>query len=68
VGVAQTTRHFETANDLRQEIIDVRVWSGIHYRDSDEVGAVMGRKLAQWALNRRRAADAFNLLPIWHPP
>ncbi len=52
VGVTQTTRHFATAEDLRAEIIDVRVWSGIHFRDSDEAGAKMGAKLAKWALQR----------------
>jgi hypothetical protein len=51
-GLTQSTRHFDTANDLREEVIDVRVWSGIHFRDSGEVGAKMGRKLAQWALER----------------
>lgn len=51
-NVSQTTRFFASANELRQEIIDVRVWSGIHFRNSDEVGADMGRKLAKWALNR----------------
>jgi hypothetical protein len=51
-GVIQTTRHFEKADDLRTEIINVRVWTGIHFRNSDEVGAEMGQELAQWALER----------------
>ena len=51
-GVVQTTRHFATAQALRQEIIEVRIWSGIHYRFSGETGADMGRALAHWGLMR----------------
>jgi hypothetical protein len=49
-GVA--ARHYTRANDLKQEIIDARVWGGIHYRGSDETGANLGRKVAHWILNR----------------
>jgi hypothetical protein len=59
-GVIQTTRHFATAEDLRTEIIDVRIWSGIHYRDSDEVGVKMGQKVARWALERYFLKQAGN--------
>lgn len=50
-GVMQTTRHFATAQALRQEIIDVRVWSGIHFRYSDEVGVSIGRAVAAYSLS-----------------
>ena len=49
-GVA--ARHFATANDLRQEIIDARIWGGIHYRGSDVTGTIIGRKVAHWTLKR----------------
>jgi len=45
-------RHYATANDLTREIIDARVWAGIHYRGSDVTGANLGRKVAHWTLNR----------------
>jgi hypothetical protein len=51
-NVLQRTRHYENANDLVQEIIDARVWGGIHYRESDVKGALLGRKVAHWALDR----------------
>jgi hypothetical protein len=44
--------HFSTANDLKQEIIDARVWGGIHYRGSNETGANVGRKVAHWTLKQ----------------
>lgn len=46
------TRHYSTANDLTKEIINARVWGGIHYRLSDETGANLGRKVAHWTLKR----------------
>jgi hypothetical protein len=33
------------------EVIDARVYSGIHYRTSDEVGARVGRQVAHFVLN-----------------
>ena len=30
------------------DIVDARVWSGIHFRFADEEGAKIGRKVAQW--------------------
>ena len=45
-------RYYATANDLTKEIIDARVWAGIHYRGSDETGADLGRKVAHWTLKR----------------
>ena len=49
-GIA--TRHFTDANDLRNEIVDARVWGGIHYRGSDVTGVNLGRKVAHWTLKR----------------
>ncbi|HEU0293830.1 MAG TPA: vanadium-dependent haloperoxidase [Anaerolineales bacterium] len=51
-NVLQRTRHYKYARDLVQEIIDARVWGGIHYRESDVKGATLGRKVAHWALQR----------------
>jgi hypothetical protein len=49
-GIA--TRHFSTANELRVEIVNARVWGGIHYRESDVTGANVGRKVAHWTLKQ----------------
>lgn len=51
-NLMQPTRHFKYAHDLVQEIIDARVWGGIHYRESDVKGSTLGRKVAHWALQR----------------
>lgn len=46
------TRHFDRAGDLVKEIVNARVWGGIHYRESVVKGVNLGRKVAHWALAR----------------
>ena len=44
-------RHFERFSDALKEIIDARVWGGIHFRTADVQGAVIGKKVAHWLEN-----------------
>jgi len=46
--VTGTTHVFETTDDLRAEIIDARVFGGMHFRNSVEIGARMGEQVADW--------------------
>jgi hypothetical protein len=46
-GATRYYRHFSQA--LR-EVINARVWSGIHFRSSDVEGAQLGRRVARWVL------------------
>jgi hypothetical protein len=46
--VTGTTRLFENTDDLRDEIINARVYGGMHYRNSVEVGARLGEQVADW--------------------
>jgi hypothetical protein len=57
-GVAFTTtsptnpgyeRHWTTFSDAVREVIDARVYSGIHFRSSDERGARLGRQVGKFA-------------------
>ena len=48
VTLTGITRHWNTFSEAVQEVIDARVYSGIHFRNSDEVGARMGRQVAQF--------------------
>ncbi len=41
-------RQFSTFSSAIQEIVDSRVWGGIHFRTADEEGAVIGKKIARW--------------------
>ena len=47
-----TTRRYEYAAPLRQDAVDARVWSGIHFRFADVVGLAGGTEIADWALDR----------------
>jgi hypothetical protein len=44
------TRHFATADDLRTEVENARIWAGIHYRFSVEAVAALGRAVADYDL------------------
>ena len=50
ITVTQTgiTRIWTSFSEAVDEVIDARVYSGIHFRNSDEVGARMGRQVAQF--------------------
>jgi hypothetical protein len=59
-GVAMTAMSNTNPGFLRQwtefsegieEVIDARVYSGFHYRTSDEVGARLGRRVARFVVN-----------------
>ena len=42
------TRSFDRFSQAIDEIVDARVWSGIHFRNADEQGARIGRQVASW--------------------
>ena len=41
-------RPFDSTDDVVREIIDARVYNGVHYRTSVVHATVLGRKTAQW--------------------
>ncbi|MEU0275781.1 vanadium-dependent haloperoxidase [Streptomyces sp. NPDC006307] len=45
-----TTRHYENSADFVRDVVDARVWSGIHTRTADVVGSTTGKRVAEWAL------------------
>jgi PAP2 superfamily len=47
-GVPIAPRQFDRFSDALKEIIDARVWGGIHFRTADVQGAVIGKKVAHW--------------------
>jgi len=42
------TRQFTSFSQVRDDIVEARIWSGIHFRFADEEGAKIGRKVAHW--------------------
>jgi hypothetical protein len=53
------TRHFATADDLRAEIVEARLWGGLHFRGSSLAGVKLGRRVSRYVLEHafRRAED-----------
>jgi hypothetical protein len=49
-GNLNAVRHFGMPNELRDEIVDARVWAGLHYRFSGHAGVVLGRNVARYDL------------------
>ena len=43
-----TTRSFGRFSDALKEVIDARVWAGIHFRTADTQGSALGKKVAQY--------------------
>jgi len=43
-----TTRSFDRFSEALKEVIDARVWAGIHFRTADTQGAVLGKKVAHY--------------------
>jgi hypothetical protein len=48
----QPRRHYKRVADLTQEVVDARIWGGIHFRDATIEGLVLGERVADWTLKR----------------
>ena len=47
-GVLIPPRHFDRFSQALDEIIEARIWGGIHFRNADVQGAGIGKKVAQF--------------------
>ena len=47
-GAPIPPRHFERFSAVTKEVIDARIWGGIHFRTGDVHGAVLGKRVAHW--------------------
>jgi len=59
-GNLDAVHHFVWATDLRTEIVNARLWGGVHYRTSTEVGVALGQDVASYDLRH-----AFRRLSEW---
>jgi hypothetical protein len=46
-GVPIPPRHFDRFSDVLDEIVEARIWGGIHFRTADVQGTVIGKKVAK---------------------
>ena len=50
--VPGVTRTYDSGRRLRADVVDARVWLGIHFRFADTAADDMGVRVATWALAR----------------
>jgi len=46
------TRSWNTADEFMQEVMSARIYDGVHYRNSTEVGNAMGQKIGEFAAKK----------------
>ena len=50
-AVPGVERHYDSGRVLRRDVVDARVWLGIHFRFADTASRDMGGRLAAWTLD-----------------
>jgi hypothetical protein len=48
---ANATKTYERFSDMAQDVVDVRIYQGIHFRAADEVARRQGMRAADWAIS-----------------
>jgi hypothetical protein len=56
-AVPGAVRHYETGSQVRSDVVDARVWLGIHFRFADTASRDVGIRLTDWALQRYFAPE-----------
>jgi hypothetical protein len=46
--VTGDTRHYDKLQDVVREVNDARVWAGFHFRNSDQEGSALGRRVGRF--------------------
>jgi hypothetical protein len=52
VDAVGVTRSYTNWNTITRDVIDARVWEGVHFRTSDISGVDQGLRVARWELGR----------------
>ncbi|GID96363.1 vanadium-dependent haloperoxidase [Amorphoplanes digitatis] len=47
-----TTRHFDSFSQALDEVVEARIWGGVHFRTADEQGTRLGTQVARYVLAR----------------
>lgn len=46
------TRSSNTIAEFTQEVANARIYDGVHYRNSNEVGTALGTKVGEWVASK----------------
>jgi hypothetical protein len=50
-AVPGVTRQYDSGPELRRDVVDARVWLGIHFRFADTAASDLGVRLADWTVD-----------------
>jgi hypothetical protein len=50
-AVPNVSRHYDTGDAVRADVVDARVWLGIHFRFADIASRNLGLQLSDWTIN-----------------
>jgi hypothetical protein len=50
-AVPGAVRHYDSGRAERRDVVDARVWLGIHFRFADTAARDMGGRLTDWTLD-----------------
>ena len=53
----QKTRTYDRFSDLANDMVDVRIYHGVHYRFADEEAREQGRNVAKWVYGHAASAQ-----------
>jgi hypothetical protein len=56
-AVPGAVRNYDSARALRNDVVDARMWLGIHFRFADTGGVEIGERVAEWALTHYFGPD-----------
>lgn len=51
-GLTTNPRPYQRFSDAMQDVVDVRIYQGIHFRSADEAGRRQGARVAHWAFQK----------------
>jgi hypothetical protein len=51
-GLAVNPRKYARLSDIEREMVEVRIWQGIHFRTAEDVGRVQGSRIGHWTYHK----------------
>ena len=48
-GLTEPVRHYSSFSQALQDILDARIYGGMHYRNSTQKGAIIGKQVSHFA-------------------
>ena len=52
VAICTNPRTYQRFSDAAQDVVDARIWLGIHFRTADEEARRLGRRVSAWTFTR----------------